>query len=595
MSCTASSTKHKLATEKCNTLSHCLTILESIEPSQYGLSIQEKAFAELFTRFGEPALKELLQRLDLGDNRSKIAGYAISRFGSIDEKYLPQIVEGVKNNIASLASALGNIPTAQAAKTTVDLFLTSQSAPNNQVANALKKQGKRAVPFILQRMQCGSYCEGIRPGLLVYSIGAMDAATRAYAAKAIIKRLHQSDISLANQANLLALFFNMDTPGLVAEKGLERLARKHPKLIPQIDKAYVGIRSKHSGRVFAEWIRQYPNNTLLLRDVAELGPTAKDAGPAVMALLRSPSSEVQVAAARALGFLQYKPASQALMNTFKNTLNAQLHWVAANSLGRLGQTSAIPFLQKIADEHWYIAVKQEAMRAIKHIQQGNAYSPHFHKSNFAFDFFKYQHPSIESCQQVTLKKIPPDPKNKLLRNRDLPALQALTYDSYIIGYTAADEEEQRAENPDGIVIINQNTAVEVREERKKTPNVAIRVKNGWLTGYDGGEWGGDLRFQAKSGDAQQLLNNNVENLFKFGTGYIALTGLSHLMMNEGMVYRVFNVDGQWRVTPWVTLPGAPIDSWRTETGEILIDTYSGGSILLAEDGKLRMAPCKDDN
>lgn len=590
--CASTITKASGRALRCETLAECLATLETLETDKYGISPDEQNFAKSFTRFGEPALVELLRRLDIDDNREKIIGYAIASFDPIDEKYLPQIVDGVKKDVSWLARALGNIPTEKAAEAAVDAYLVSNSAPHNQEAQAVKKHGVRALPFILQRMQCGEICEDVRQGLLVYIIGEMDDTTKTHTAKEIIRRLSAPDISRANQAYLIALFFNMGPQGLIVESDLEDLAQDEPKLAPQIEQAFVGIHSKNSGKVFAEWIRQDPNR-LILRDVAELGPAAQDAGPAIIPLLSSEDPEIRVAAARSLGFLQYRAAEKGLIAVLNDTRNIQLNWVAVNALGRIGSKSSIPVLKKVADEHWYPAVRDQARLAITHVREGVDYDSKFHKDNFAFDFFDYQNLDVKSCKKVKLNPAPVGSSFKLTQNQDSAALESLTYSSYVIGYTAGDEQQQRAKDPDGIIVVNQNNMVEVREEVRKTPNVAIRTNQGWLTGYNGGEWGGELMFKSDSGDVQELLSANVADLFKFGDDYIAVTGLAHLSLNSGLIFRVFHESESWQIDPWITLPGAPRDSWRADTNEIVVDTYRGGTIIIGEDGSLRMAPCDE--
>lgn len=590
--CASTITKPSGQALRCETLAECLATLKTLKTDKYGISPDEQNFAKSFTRFGEPALVELLRRLDIDDNREKIVGYAIASFDPIDEKYLPQIVDGVKKDVSWLARALGNIPTEKAAEAAVDAYLVSNSAPHNQEAQAVKKQGVRAIPFILQSMQCGEICEDVRQDLLVYIIGEMDDTTKTHTAKEIVRRLSASDISRANQAHLIALFFNMGPQGLIVESDLEVLAQSEPKLAPQIEQAFVGIHSENSGKVFAEWIRQDPNR-LILRDVAELGPAAQDAGPAIIPLLSSEDPEIRVTAARSLGFLQYKAAEKDLVATLNDTSNIQLNWVAVDALGRIGCKSSVPFLKKVADEHWYPAVRDQARLAIAHINEGINYGSKFHKDNFAFDFFDYQNLDVKSCKKVKLSPASVDSSFKLTQNHDSAALESLTYSSYVIGYTAGDEQEQRAKDPDAVIVVNQNNMVEVREEVRKTPNVAVRTNHGWLTGYNGGEWGGELMYKPDSGDIQKLLDANVADLFKFGEGYVAITGLAHLSLNSGLIFRVFQEGDSWQIDPWIILPGAPRDSWRADTNEIVIDTYGGGTIIIGEGGSLRMAPCDE--
>ena len=65
-----------------------------------------------------------------------------------------------------------------------------------------------------------------------------------------------------------------------------------------------------------------------------------------------------------------------------------------------------------------------------------------------------------------------------------------------------------------------------------------------------------------------------------------------MMMNSGFLIRIYKNDtGRYTATPWKRLPAAPMSSTPIEGGELLINTYDGGSVILDPNGKLRMAEC----
>jgi hypothetical protein len=108
---------------------------------------------------------------------------------------------------------------------------------------------------------------------------------------------------------------------------------------------------------------------------------------------------------------------------------------------------------------------------------------------------------------------------------------------------------------------------------------------------DRGEWGGELMFLGDDHSQRNILEQNVEDIYALGTRIVAVTGLAHLSMNLGMVYEIVRrADGVWIARRWRGLPGAPQASALVETGELLINAYEGGSILLSPDGSMRMAP-----
>ena len=112
-----------------------------------------------------------------------------------------------------------------------------------------------------------------------------------------------------------------------------------------------------------------------------------------------------------------------------------------------------------------------------------------------------------------------------------------------------------------------------------------------MAGSSRGEWGGELVFIADDEDAVLILNENIEDMYKLGDQYIVVAGLAHMGSNHGTLYQLTKVGKSWVYKPWRVLPGAPYSSWLVETGELLVNTVRGGSILVSEDGSMRMAEC----
>jgi hypothetical protein len=126
---------------------------------------------------------------------------------------------------------------------------------------------------------------------------------------------------------------------------------------------------------------------------------------------------------------------------------------------------------------------------------------------------------------------------------------------------------------------------------RRVPGVALHVENGWLAGSSRGEFGGELVFVADDGERTNVLNENIDDLFKLGEKYIAITGLSHLSIHYGRVYEIKSTQsGQWAGTLWRALPGAPRSCGKLPSGDIFISTSGGGDIILTKDGTFTMAP-----
>ncbi len=383
-------------------------------------------------------------------------------------------------------------------------------------------------------------------------------------------------------------------PAKVIEEQLLKLRENEPVLIDSVNAALVGIKSQASGAIYADAISKAPD-ILMLRDIAELGINGIDAGSAVNRLLESDHSELRVFAARTLGFIEYIDSAPLLIQLLNDEIDVLLNFVAAESLGRMKAKAAIPALNDVALNHWYPAVRNAASKAIKHITANKPYENKFHRNNFPSEYFNFNHMGIEFCEETNLKGVKEPIAQKLYSTNAQEKLNTLKYNTIILGYGAGDEEEQLAEDPDAIIEVNQSNIVEYRNKIEQIPEVALRVNGGWLTGSSRGEWGGELVFISDSGEQSLVLEDNIEDIYILGTRYITTAGLAHMSSNNGRIYELYtNKYNKWKSRPWLKLPGTPRTSWFVETGELLINTFGGGSILLSEKGIFRMAECKAD-
>jgi hypothetical protein len=272
--------------------------------------------------------------------------------------------------------------------------------------------------------------------------------------------------------------------------------------------------------------------------------------------------------------------------------DVRLNWVAAESLGRLGEPSAVHALKETAANHWHRAVRDTAKKALEHIASSKPYESRWHEDNFPFEYFEYNYWGIESPPANKDDFLQEPPESKLYKSTSPKKIKGLSYETEIISYGAGDEEEQRAAKGEGaIVVVNEENMVVYRTPIEQVPDVALRVEGGWLVGGDRGEWGGELVFVADDGQRTFVLKENVNDLFKLGDRLIAVTGLSHITLNDGLVYEVKSFErGRWFCELWRALPGAPRSCGKLPSGDIFISTSGGGDVILSQDGTFTMAP-----
>lgn len=576
----------------CESLRHCVSRIGSFTSPGQGLSKRQLELAAQFQKFGEPALIHLLEMLETQDeDLLQLVGAAIAQFEEIDEKHLPRILGGVESDVPWLAGALGSIKTTAAAKVAVELYLNSNGSPGNQKAVAVWRHEDRAVPHIIEAATCERQCAYNQTRLLSHVLGRMAKATRSNASELLFEALSHPGRTVTQQASLLSLFDEVGTPGLVVEQDLVRFRDESPMLSSEVDRALVGIRSSHSGRIFGELLKQRPSS-LLLRNIAEVGPAAMDAGPAVVELLSHPDFEIRLAATLTLGSIEYSDAVPILDSILDDQIDVPIGWAATDSLGRIGDERALGTLLVVQNGHWHPAVREAARNAIAKIEEAGNQNVVPETNGFLSEFFYYEDFGHEACRLVALKPAQGDKTRKVGRDGPEHLKTQLAYDSQVVGIVAADADEQRKEDPNGIVRIHPGNMVEEVRRIVQVPDVAMKVDSGWLVGSSRGEFGGELMHISSSGEASKVLEANIEGIHFLGSKIVAITGLAHMGFNRGRVYRLDAENGgAWKASVWVVLPGASRSSWIVETGELLINTHGGGSILLSEEGRMRMAPC----
>lgn len=582
--------------DECSSPQDCIAkvyqVLDTSRSSGQSPSNEELAIIVKLLTFGENAMPYIVDLLADDDKLiARIGAVALRKAKSIDQKYLPQMIKALEADVSWLAPALATIGTPKAAEATVKKYLIASSSPHNQESYALKLFGENAFPAILKAAKCEFGCDARTYYLLGYVLGRMEE-DREQAANLLIKLLDDKTLPESVWLGVLEMISFLDKPGLVIEDKLLKIKETTPRLADAVNQALIGIKSKHSGKIYADIFNINFDRSKLV-NVAYLGLSGYEAGETIIRGLGSSDSETQVLSARTLGFIGYTPAANRLIELLNDHSNVKLNWVAADALGRMKSKLAEPALKIIAEVHWYPPVKEAAKKAIQRINDDEHYKAGLHKNNFVFDFYNYGNFDLQVCEKIALEPIVESKDKKLYRHTSAEKLKSLAYSSFIISYGANNEAEQKATDPNATIVVNKDNIVEHRKQIKQVPKVALRGDGGWLAGSNRGEWGGELVYIADKTSVTKILDRNVEDIYEFGTGYIATTGLAHLGQNNGIIYQLLHKeDGPWQTTEWIVLPGAPRSSWFVETGELLINTHNGGSILLSQDGSMRMASCK---
>lgn len=581
------------STEACQDLGACIRELRELgkKENKYGgmgpEATQLKGEILAFSGAVE-ALVPLLE--DPNEQVAELASYALRDAPAIDSIHLPNILRGMDRGLGWLAPALARIGTEEAAAEAVDRFLVSRDAPTNQEAFAVELLGRRAIPIIVERARCRTSCKVDTHYLLGHVLGKM-GPERSQAGPALMEIASDRAASAQVARGALLMIAELGVDGRALEADLLQEREAAPYLSPWIDQALVGIHSNAAGAIFAERLAEKAD-VIALRDLSEAGEAGREAGPAVVVILRT-QPELRAAAARTLGYIGYQEAVPELVAALDDPVDARVAQASAAALGRLQASGALAELDRTASGHWFPPVREAARKAAMRIRTGSKQPVRTSGSNFAMEFFsdEMSGDQVPACVKHREKPLIESPSTKLYARTSAKQLQRLKYPSEIVGYGASDEAEQKAAGAE-IIQVTPDNVMEQREPIEQVPDLALRVEGGWLVGSDRGEWGGELMFIGDNGMRQRILEENVEDVFRLGTRLVATTGLAHLSMNKGALVELKkDPDGRWTAEKWRILPGAPAASFLVEPEGLMIETIGRGAIVVNADGGMRMADC----
>jgi len=538
--------------------------IPEVAHDENGFDAAESRLADEILARGAAAIPLLLPLLeDQKPAVRDVAGYIVSRIAGLGEEHLEALIAASKAGNGWVAYGIGRIGTPRAVAFLVeDLLARPQS--DTQVTGGLVAAGPpaaAALASVFERDFIPWVDEFSAAACEIFSEMANKAAIAAAPLAAVAR---SSKIKLVNRKLAVRLIGCIGLPaaGVVAQ--IRALAKAHPGEFGAVaEDAIVAIGSRDAVPVFRKRLESAPD-VILLRDLAQAGRPVRDAGPSVVPLLSHAQREVRLAAARALGFIDYQPAVRALKASLSDRADLQLVRIAAESLGRLGNRSALHDLEMLAGTHWYPPVRAAAEKARAAITGRASYQTPLEHREFASFFFEYEHDD-----------------NQRFRASSSPAFSSsepLLTDAERAMYVYETRFDANApESPD--------------EHRVRvTPAVGLKIAKGVLLGSDRGEWGGELVYVDRAGRSQIVARQNVQSIHQLGRRLVVVAGLAHLLTDEGRLEEVV-IDSRGTVHTrfWRALPGAPEQSGIVQNGSLFV-RCTQADVIIDPDGTMRLAP-----
>lgn len=535
---------------------------EAARSSDGGISTAGEELSAQFRALGPAAIPRLLSLLENPDEDVReFAGFTLTGISGLGEEHLDLLIESCESGNGWVPSAIGSIRSARAIEY---LIGNLRRAPrgHTQVTWGLVKSGEPAAAALARVFEerapvseAFARCtEQVLDEMGERSIPAIDILFRAAADRSLLP---------ANRALAVEVLGSIRLPARRVIPGLQALARAEPDLFSEaVETAIIEIGGPEAAQALALRLADYPA-VWTLRDIAALHEHGGSAGSAVLQLLSSPDPDIRVAAIRTLGYIGCLEATDPLVRVLMDGDDWMLAQAAAESLGRLRAARAVPTLGGVARTYWYPPVCETARKAIRAILGYERYSPRFHPRNFAFDFFYDLGEERARIPHVAVAGRVAEP--------DALAGRELRRNPYTLE-SAGQEPGERAKPP-----------------RKQTAACGLRVDGGLLLGSNRGEWGGEVVFLRPGGAQEKVLDENIVGLHKTPQGIVAVTGLAHLMLEQGALYRIERQpDGTFQANWWKRLPGVPSGSYLLADGALVVDCR-GGTITVSANGVLAMA------
>lgn len=523
-----------------------------------GISAEEQALAKEIQTFEATAVPYMLALLESDDKATRqFAGYVVRDLKGLTDGDLDALFRARAAGDGWIPPAIAHVGTPRAVQFLVD-DLRQRPQGMTQVTYALRLLGARAAVPLARTFLGDVPVEGSWADAICEVLAEMHEEA-APAVPILIERVRQGRPPRANRIGAIRSLGCMHAVARAANPALVAAAIL-PDLEDAANLALRDIGGPEGVAILVEELYGGPNVVTLSR-LAELGADARAAVPDVIVLLGATDPDVRVHAARALGFIGDVSASASLRTLLADNVDWRLPWSAAQSLGRLHATSALPALDALAVAHWYPPVRDAAKQAATSIRE-NTVPPVAKGRAFHFEFMSSER--VRGPRLVADPTLVPGPSELTAGE-----LKAMTYDTEVTSY-----------GEDG----------EHRTPIKQAPGTGVKTSDGFLLGATRGEWGGELvHLDRKLQGLTRLLETNVVGIHRTSIGIVVVTGLSHMFINEGALYLAKPLStGKYELKLWKVLPGAPYRSGMLKGGTLLV-RCTGGDIVLKGD-RLEVAP-----
>ena len=503
---------------------------------------------------------------------------------------LDAVLDRVVAGEAAALELIAHFEPKAAARHTLQRFLDDSDVQQRPaLLPVLTHLGTSTVDAILSAAECIDDCRAFHSFLFAMVLDSLGSERRR-AALPLAQKLGQHRGTPEEELGLVRMLEALGEDIAPAEAELLKLFHSTPELKDQLLGLLVQAGSPEAIALLEVELRAPWPGTVEFAHAAIAGQRARALTPVLLEVAASSTPEANRAALLALGHVagpEDAAMVQAVLHPWMRDGSHPIRALfAAMALGEMANPASEGVLLEAADSYWYPPVRVAAREALDRMRAASDPGAPIDVQRF-FDRVSAAPGAVE-CETTALRMVDQPQGEKLYKSTHAAQLQKLSYRADLVEEYPPPPPLPPGANPDW------RPSPQPVEVPQHTPDLALRVAGGWLLGANRGEWGGELIFAGDDGRRQGVLGRNVEDIYRLGTQTLAIVELRYSAPSEGVVYRLRQAgSGEWSAEPWLQLPGAPYSSWPVDTGEILVNTHGGGTILIAADGRMRMAPCLD--
>ncbi len=536
------------------------TLKKTAKPGS-GITEEEQEIAKKLHATGPAAIPYLLPLLrEKNKDVRELASYTLRDMEGLTEQHLDDLIDSCRRGDGWIPPAIARIGTPKAVAFLVE-ELVRQRETHTQVTWAIEMLGTNAVPALVQVYQNENGWDDKLEWAMNFVLKEMGKKALS-AIDPLLKIATNATESADKRVRAITAVGSIGLPAEQAVPTLQELRQqKDTKIRGAALAAILNIGTAEAAPLLVEQLDQAKDPAErrgIIIDIANLKSRGNSTGSALVKYVADDDWEVRVCAVRALGDIGYKEAEGDLLKLLNRPDDWHLVFSAVAALENLKSERAPGELSSLSQNHWYPPVRVAARNAIKAIRDDS----------------------------------PREPKS----TEESPPFGVIDREPNREGMESLDENEADlirfpvATRPDQLFTVVIKTPIGGRGNQQGR---GVQVEDGHLIGTDRGEWGGEITFIDLKGNSRVIVTENTEAIYKTTDGIFAVTGLAHMGINDGFLFRLTkDAHGSWTAKKWRALPGAPRFSRLLTDGSLFISCYDG-IVLVFPNGEMKSLTRKE--